>query len=69
MDEGSSLKMHHCALTFIHIVVLINNNNKEQDRQSQLTMFIVFTGLWLQHVSASRGQLQVTQKDKITKKD
>jgi hypothetical protein len=39
MNENSSLKMDHCGLTFIHIAVIINNN-KEQDRQSQLRMFI-----------------------------
>jgi hypothetical protein len=61
--------MHHCGLTFIHIIVLINNNNKEQDRQSQLRMFIIFTGFLLQHVSASRDHRQLTQSNEYTKKD
>jgi hypothetical protein len=47
MNEASSLKMHRCGRTFIYIDVIIDNNNnkKEQDRQSQLRMFIIFTGL------------------------
>jgi hypothetical protein len=61
--------MHHCGLTFIRIVVIINNNNKEQDLQSQLRMFIIFTGLRLRHVSASTGHRQVTQNNENNKKD
>jgi hypothetical protein len=63
MNENSPFKMHHCGLTFIHIVVTINNNTKEQDQQLQLRMFILVTGLGLLHVSASTGHLLVTQNN------
>jgi len=69
MNEISSLQMHHCGLIFIHIVVTINNNNKEQNRQSQLRIFIIFTGLSLQYVLASTGHRQVTQNNENTEMD
>jgi len=44
-------------LIFIHTTVIINNDRVE-DCQSQLKMFIIHT-LWLQHVSAGIGHHQV----------
>ena len=40
---------------------MIINNYRELDRHSHLRMFIAYTGVWLQHVSARIGHCQVKQ--------
>jgi hypothetical protein len=39
-------------------------NNKEQNPQSQLRMFIIYKEIWLQHVSARTGHRQMIQNTK-----